>query len=73
VSIQTPTTETTRSLAEAALLVGCSTRTLRRMHAEGRVGATRVGGTRGPLRFSEDDIATARAAREIRIEAATPA
>jgi hypothetical protein len=64
-------TEKTWSLAEAALLVGCSARTLRRKHALKQVGAIRVGGhpTRGPLRFTEQDIATARALCYRRVEA----
>jgi excisionase family DNA binding protein len=59
--------ESTWSLADAADRVGCSARTLRRMVAEERVGATRIGGPRGALRFTEQDIVDARAAREVRV------
>lgn len=64
------TPDHTWSLDEAAPLVGCKPRTLRRMVAEGKTGAVRVGGPFGPLRFTAQDIADARAARLTRIEKA---
>lgn len=58
----------TRRLSEAALLAGCSPRTLRRYVALGLVGAQRVGGRRGALCFTDQDIEDAISVRTTRLE-----
>jgi len=43
-------------ISEIAAELGCSTRTVRRMHAEGKIATYKVGGKTSPIKMRRADL-----------------